>query len=182
MFVSPKQSIFPIVLCFFLIFTACSSNEEIIEEPVIEKAPIIEEEVVVKESLPTLQIESSSFENEILVLINEYRKSINLPAIKVLNLIKVPAFEHTLYMIARDQLSHDQFTTRANYLVEKANIISAAENVASGYGTAESVVKGWIASEGHRKNIEGDFNYFNVVARKNSKGNWYYTNIFVKKR
>jgi uncharacterized protein YkwD len=174
MFVFPKQSFLPILLCLIFSFSSCSSNEEVLEELYIE------EQIVAMEG--SVYIESTEFEIEILALINKYRVSIKLPLIKPLNIIKVPSYDHTVYMIERSEISHDQFSNRANYLEKNASILSCAENVASGYKTAESLVKGWIASEGHRKNIEGDFNYFDVIARQNNNGNWYYTNIFVKKR
>ncbi|MCH3882027.1 MULTISPECIES: CAP domain-containing protein [Tenacibaculum] len=167
MFTSPKQKFLPIALCLIFFITSCSSSEESVvvaaEEPVVE------------------YIAPSSLENEILNRINDYRVSINLPVLNNFNIVKVPALTHTHYMIGEQEVSHDGFLTRANYLVENADVISAAENVASGYTTAEGVVDAWIASDGHRANIEGDYNYFDVIARKDSDGRWYYTNIFVKK-
>ena len=67
------------------------------------------------------------------------------------------------------------------YLSKNANAIGVGENVAYGYSTAESVVNAWIKSEGHKKNIEGDFTHFEVTAEKSSDDKWYFTNIFIKK-
>lgn len=169
MFVSPKQRFLPIALCLIFFITSCSSSEESVVVAAAEEEPVVE------------FIAPSSLENEILNRINDYRISINLPALDNFNIVKVPALNHTHYMIDEQEISHDGFNDRASYLVENANIVSAAENVASGFTTAESVVEAWIASDGHRENIEGDFNYFDVIARKDSDGRWYYTNIFVKK-
>ncbi|APG64628.1 hypothetical protein LPB136_04265 [Tenacibaculum todarodis] len=167
MFTPPKQKFLPIALCLIFFITSCSSSEETVvaaaEEPVVE------------------YIAPSTIENEILNRINDYRVSINLSALNNFNIVKVPALNHTHYMIDEQEISHDGFNDRASYLVENADIVSAAENVASGFTTAESVVDAWIASDGHRANIEGDYNYFDVIARKDSDGHWYYTNIFVKK-
>lgn len=167
MFTPPKQKFLPIALCLIFFITSCSSSEESVvvaaEEPVVE------------------YIAPSSIENEILNRINDYRVSINLSALNNFNIVKVPALNHTHYMIDEQEISHDGFNDRASYLVENADIVSAAENVASGFTTAESLVDAWIASDGHRANIEGDYNYFDVIARKDSDGRWYYTNIFVKK-
>ncbi len=167
-----KRSFLSIILCLFFFITSCSSNDEVIVEE--------EEEITIEQIINTTFIEARPIEIEILDHINDYRVSKNLPLIKELNIIKVPALIHTLYMIEKDEISHDEFQKRSEYLVEQASIIGAAENVASGFITAESVVNAWIASDGHRKNIEGDYNYFDVIARQNSNGRWYYTNIFVK--
>ncbi|GFD96715.1 hypothetical protein KUL156_32380 [Alteromonas sp. KUL156] len=155
-----------LVLCCALVFFSCSSNEN---------------ELIDSTSDSTVSIEEKSIENEILDLINDYRLSKGLSTLKKLEAIKSQTYNHTMYMIKKKELSHDFFHDRKDYLVENTNAIKVAENVAYGYSTAESVVNGWIKSEGHRKNIEGDFTHFEVTAEKNTGGTWYYTNIFVKK-
>lgn len=54
--------------------------------------------------------------------------------------------------------------------------LSAGENIAAGYTTPESVMKGWMNSEGHRANIlNANFKYIGVGYEK---GN-YWTQIFI---
>ena len=84
-------------------------------------------------------------------------------------------------MVDKDEVSHDNFYKRSNYLKANAGAKKVSENVAYGYSRAESVVNAWIKSDSHRKNIEGDFTNFNISAEKNDEGKWYYTNIFIKK-
>jgi uncharacterized protein YkwD len=92
------------------------------------------------------------------------------------------AFLHyTNYMIEKDEVSHDFFYQRKEYLAENADAIKVGENVAYGYSSAEAVVDAWIKSNGHKENIEGDYTHFEVTAEKSDNGKWYYTNIFVKK-
>ncbi|WP_408023965.1 CAP domain-containing protein [Tenacibaculum sediminilitoris] len=134
------------------------------------------------DNLDTLTSTSNSdYEIEILKLINQHRKSKELLEFEILEIIKSQTDEHTDYMIAQGKISHDNFNQRADYLKNKANAMTIAENVASGYSSAEAVVNGWLNSEGHRKNIEGNYSHFNLTAKKNKNGSWYYTNIFIRK-
>lgn len=124
---------------------------------------------------------STTFELEIMKLINNHRAGKGLVKLEILDVIKSQTDKHTDYMINAGKISHDRFSERGDYLKKNANAKGVAENVASGYTTAESVVNGWINSEGHRKNIEGNYTHFNLTAKQNSSKKWYYTNIFVRK-
>ncbi|RED49304.1 CAP domain-containing protein [Seonamhaeicola aphaedonensis] len=130
-------------------------------------------------SLKTPQ--TKTIEVEILEQINHHRLSVGLKPLTDMSVVKSVAFSHTDYMVDKDQISHDNFFTRSNYLKENVGAKSVSENVAYGYTSAETVVKAWLRSEGHRETIEGDFTYFDVSAEKNAEGKWYYTNIFIKK-
>ncbi|CAM1361521.1 conserved hypothetical protein [Tenacibaculum sediminilitoris] len=155
---SPLKLIF---VLFCSMYISCSSNSD---------------------NLDTLTSTSNSdYEIEILKLINQHRKSKELLEFEILEIIKSQTDEHTDYMIAQGKISHDNFNQRADYLKNKANAMTIAENVASGYSSAEAVVNGWLNSEGHRKNIEGNYSHFNLTAKKNKNGSWYYTNIFIRK-
>ncbi|NMH89904.1 CAP domain-containing protein [Flavivirga algicola] len=125
--------------------------------------------------------EAKDIEIDILELINDYRLSLGLNPLNDMSVVKSVAFSHTDYMIDNDQVSHDNFYTRSNYLKANAGAKKVSENVAYGYSSAETVVKAWIKSEGHRGTIEGDFTNFDISAEKNDNGRWYFTNIFIKK-
>ena len=58
---------------------------------------------------------------------------------------------------------------------------SAAENVAyNNYpDPATAAVEGWIASEGHRRNIEGNFDLTGIGVFRNEKGTYYLTQLFM---
>lgn len=138
-----------------------------------DKADALVENLVVP---PTKTIEI-----KILELINNHRLSKGLNPLDDLTIVKSVAYSHTDYMVDKDEVSHDNFYTRSNYLKANAGAKKVSENVAYGYSKAESVVNAWIKSDSHRKNIEGDFTNFNISAEKNDEGKWYYTNIFIKK-
>ena len=124
---------------------------------------------------------TKAMETEILELVNNHRLSLGLNPLGDLEVVKSVAYSHTDYMVDKNEVSHDNFYTRSNYLKANAGAKKVSENVAYGYSSAESVVKAWIKSDGHRATIEGDFSNFNISAEKNDDGKWYYTNIFIKK-
>ncbi|TYA56374.1 CAP domain-containing protein [Formosa maritima] len=125
--------------------------------------------------------ETKIIEIEIVELINDYRISLGLNPLNNMDVIKSQAFSHTDYMIEHDNVSHDNFYQRRNYLVSNVGANTVSENVAYGFTSAESVVNAWINSDSHRENIIGDYTDFDISADQNSEGKWYYTNIFVKK-
>jgi uncharacterized protein YkwD len=57
-----------------------------------------------------------------------------------------------------------------------------AENVAVNQGyrnPASEAVRGWLASRGHRENIEGPYQSTGVGVASDAAGNVYFTQIFV---
>ena len=158
--------------CLLVFFTACSSDDS-------EDVVAVDQIEDVDESIDTL--EDTTIEIEIMALINAYRISKGLTALSNNDLVKEQAFNHTIYMIANADISHDNFDVRRDYLQNNAGASSVGENVAYSYNTAESVVNGWLNSDGHRENIEGNFTHFGISAEQNTEGTWYYTNIFIRK-
>ncbi len=156
-----------LALLAVLTFTSCSTDS------IDDKTDSIE--------LSLIELEAKTIEVDILELINDYRLSLGLQALNDMSVVKSVAFSHTDYMVDNDQVSHDNFYTRSNYLKANAGAKKVSENVAYGYSSAETVVKAWIKSEGHRGTIEGDFTNFDVSAEKGENGRWYFTNIFIKK-
>ena len=160
------------LICLIFTFLSCSSNdsEQLVDSNQQDNQTVVDSE-----------IPSTSFELEILGLINTYRASKGLNTLESLNIIKSQTEGHTDYMIGKDQISHDNFSQRSQFLINNANAISVAENVASGFTAADLLVDAWINSDGHRQNIEGDFTSFHLTASQSSDGKWFFTNIFVKK-
>ncbi len=170
-----------VVLVIALSLTSCSADS--IEEGTSPtQAPqnitTTSDEATVDTSLIP---EVTDFELEILQLLNEYRVSKGLERLEPLEVILIPAQEHTNYMIAKSDMNHDGFSNRAEYLFKYAKAEYVSENVAVGFTSARSLVDAWIASPTHRKNIEGNVNYFHVYAGQSAEGTWYYTNLFLRK-
>ena len=154
-----------LVLFCALVLTSCSSNEtDIVDNTQKLSTPISEK----------------SIEADILGLINDYRVNNGFSSLSKLQVIKSQTNNHTNYMVEKNEVSHDFFYQRKEYLMDNANAVSVAENVAYGYSTADAVVNAWIKSDGHKQNIEGDYTHFDITAEKSADGKWYFTNIFVK--
>ena len=156
------------LLALLAIFTFSCSTDSI-----DDKADALE--------LSLTSIDAKSIEVEILELINNHRLSMGLNPLSDMPVVKSVAYSHTDYMVDNNQVSHDNFFTRSDYLKSNVGAKNVSENVAYGYTSAESVVNAWIKSEGHKANIEGDFSNFDISAEKSEEGKWYYTNIFIKK-
>jgi uncharacterized protein YkwD len=78
---------------------------------------------------------------------------------------------------------HDGFSQRVKAIGIPYK--KAAENVAFNQGytdPATVAVKGWIKSDGHRKNMEGDFDLTGIGIAQNARGEYFFTQIFVLKR
>lgn len=158
---------FPLMVLIAILSFSCSTDS------IDEKADAIE--------LNLTTPDAKSIEVEILELINDHRISIGLNTLNEMPVVKSVAYSHTDYMVDNNEISHDNFYTRSDYLKANAGAKKVSENVAYGYTSAESVVKAWIKSEGHKANIEGDFSNFDISAEQGEEGKWYYTNIFIKK-
>ncbi len=122
-----------------------------------------------------------AFSISILEAVNTYRASINLnPIVLDLNYVSAFAVDHTLYMIEQNRISHDNFYERSKALMQLPEINIVAENVARGYTSAEDVVKAWLMSPQHKKNIEGDYTHSGIGIIKNQDDVYYFTQLFYR--
>lgn len=126
-------------------------------------------------------ISYSSFELEVVELVNSYRLESNLPELYLLDDGSHQAELHNQHMIEHNEVCHDDFPSRYSALVNDVHAKAVSENVAFGYRTAEAVVQAWIKSEGHRKNLLGDHTHFGISISEDANGKNYFTNIFVRK-
>ncbi|MEG4234840.1 CAP domain-containing protein [Microcoleus sp. Pol11C3] len=116
--------------------------------------------------------------------INQYRASKKLPPLSIDPRISQIARIHSENMAnGKVSFSHDGFEGRAKAITIPYQ--SVAENVAYNFGYSDPVrnaVEGWIKSDGHRKNMEGQFNVTGIGVAKNAKGEYYFTQLFVRSR
>ena len=120
-------------------------------------------------------------ELELADVINEYRASIGLNALQTINHISYKSEEHNVYMIKNNVVNHDLFDQRSQNIIQVLGATKVNENVAFNYVSADTALQAWLASPGHRANIEGEFTHFGISIRENSvTGKKYYTNIFIK--
>jgi uncharacterized protein YkwD len=103
-------------------------------------------------------------EKQFLTLINNYRASKGLKALKASKSLNISSYTHSLDMAKRKYFSHDtklplpagqsgaKFTNRmsdAGYTYSTYK----GENIAAGYSTAQAVFNAWKASSGHNANM-----------------------------
>ncbi|MEO5778035.1 MAG: CAP domain-containing protein [Flavobacterium sp.] len=121
-------------------------------------------------------------ELKLITLVNNYRASIGLNTLEVINHISYKSEEHNIYMIDNKVVNHDYFQQRANNLIELLGATNVAENIAYNYQTPESAMSAWINSAAHKANIEGDFTHIGMsVTVDEATGKKYYTSMFIKK-
>ncbi|WP_026838783.1 CAP domain-containing protein [Gillisia sp. JM1] len=161
---------FCLVFACILTFASCSKDNAIPEN-----------EAQLKTANLSNSIAYTSLESEILNGVNKYRESIGMKALARVDEVTYQADDHTVYMTSNEVVNHDNFNVRYSNLVSEVGAKAVAENVAFGYGNADAVVKAWIASEGHRVNIEGDFTHFGISVDKDKNGKNYFTNIFMRR-
>jgi uncharacterized protein YkwD len=90
-------------------------------------------------------------------LTNAHRAQIGCGALRWDGATARVAQTHVDDMVRRDYFSHTTPEGRSPFdRLRAAGItyLAAAENIAFGYPTAESVLQGWLNSDGHRRNLE----------------------------
>lgn len=155
-------------LAALLFLTACSSDVE----DTYETADL---------KINTAPYQYSSFESEILNLVNEHRTSVGLNPLQRMDVISSIAMEQTDHMISFNEVCHDYFMQRKEKLSNFASGKNVAENVAYGFETAQGVVNAWVKSDAHRKAMEGEATHFGISVKRDTKGKNYFTNIFMSK-
>lgn len=124
---------------------------------------------------------SANINESILFYINQYRQTKSLPALRLDTMLCVVALKHSINMAHKKvPFGHDGFNERMDFIMKKIpNMKASAENVAEGKLDAEAVVKGWLNSPPHKKNIEGNYNFTGIGVAKNKIGVSYFTQIFI---
>ncbi len=127
--------------------------------------------------------EYAEMREEVLKYVNEYRAKKGLKALVMNDTISEVALEHSKYMGNKTiRINHDGFEDRMHGLMKQLKPANgAAENVANGQKDAREVVDMWIASPGHRENIEGNYHLSGIGIYRNKNGVLYFTHIFIKK-
>ncbi|AUT00720.1 hypothetical protein CLI64_10100 [Nostoc sp. CENA543] len=124
---------------------------------------------------------AAAIEESVLNQINQYRASINLPALTRNSAIDEQARIHSQNMASgKVPFSHQGSTQRfqATGIAYK----TASENVAYNQDrdAATSAVKGWLNSPGHLTNIKSNTNLTGIGVAVNGRGVVYLTQIFMR--
>ena len=127
-------------------------------------------------------ITDSKNQKAILVYINQYRSKHHLKPLKMNNLMSAEAEKHSRDMANHAiPFGHKYFHKRIHRLFDQIKHCHAgAENIAYNYKDAKDVVRNWLTSPGHRRNIEGNYNLTGIGLARDKKGKIYYTQIFLR--
>ncbi|MCA0403416.1 MAG: CAP domain-containing protein [Proteobacteria bacterium] len=124
----------------------------------------------------------SANQKAILFYVNKHRASKGLRPLKLNNVMSSAATIHSRDM-ARHSIpfGHKHFDKRIKRLYGKIkNCQAGSENVAYNYKDGQDVVKNWLTSRLHRRNIEGNFNLTGIGLARDSRGKLYFTQIFLR--
>ena len=153
------------------------------EVPSIPEAPKPVEPKPEKPSLPPVNNSSlSQMESEVIRLVNIERAKNGLSPFTASNQLSNIARLKSQDMADNNYFSHQSPRYGSPFDMLKShgvNYKTAGENIAKGYNSAESVVRGWMNSQGHRENIlNGSFNTLGVGTYTSSNGTIYWTQLF----
>jgi len=137
-----------------------------------------EEEELYKVVATTEEVEISKIEQDVIDVVNEYRVSVGLNAVKFNSVAYGYAIAHNEYMISKGTISHDNFDKRASDLSIEANADFVSENLGKDFTNAEDILEAWKNSPTHKKVMEGDFQYTAVSVTADKSGILYFTQLF----
>lgn len=128
-----------------------------------------------------LSLSTTFIQQTILKDINSYRLKRGLEPLQLINRISLVAEKHSIEMASQTvPFGHLYFNERIDELAKEIKRYEAgAENVAYAY-PFNTVVKNWLTSRGHRRNIEGNYNLTGIGIAYDNKGKIYYTQIFLR--
>ncbi|MDP1835032.1 MAG: CAP domain-containing protein [Chlamydiales bacterium] len=116
--------------------------------------------------------------------VNAQRSSKGLPSLEYNESIASIARQHSENMANNAvPFGHGRVQQRYDDIKLLITVTKLAENVAYAWGYSnpdEIVVQGWINSEGHRKNMEGDYNVTGIGVAQGADGAYYFTQLFAK--
>lgn len=119
----------------------------------------------------------------ILYYVNAYRAKHHLSPLSMSDAASQEAVKHSRAMASQSiPFGHAHFNDRIQRVYQQLKHCNGgAENVAYYKLNAKRLVDAWIASPGHRRNIEGHYNMTGIGIAHGKTGWAYYTQIFVKK-
>lgn len=127
------------------------------------------------------QFADSYNQKVILADINAYRHAHGLDQLKLNRFLSEQAKNHSLEMAEnKTPFGHAGFNQRVRNIFNRFQSQAIAENVAFTNEEAKTVVKLWLNSRGHRKNIEGNYNMTGIGLAYDKYGRVYVTQIFLK--
>lgn len=109
-----------------------------------------------------VSVTNAAYEQEVLDLVNSERASRGIPPLKRVTALDYAARYHSADLGQDNYFYHDSYDRQngaLQYVCSWSSRVSgyypavAGENIAAGYSTPQSVMNGWMNSDGHRSNI-----------------------------
>ena len=130
------------------------------------------------ESIDKLKADSSSYASEVVRLVNIERGKYGLSPLTARNDLTEYAQLRSKEIVSNFEHVRPDGSNPLQYVMGLGGIHYSGENIAYGQRTPEEVVKAWMNSEGHRKNIlSSNFTSIGVGCYQNN-GTFYWTQIF----
>ncbi|MBG9790125.1 CAP domain-containing protein [Brevibacillus laterosporus] len=121
-----------------------------------QKKPSIKEPVKDSDSKENVSSEASAMVNEVVDIVNQERAKAGLKPLSMDKELSKMATDKAKDMAQNNYFDHDSPTFGSPFDMMKQYDISfrtAGENIAEGQRSAEEVMKDWMGSDGHRRNI-----------------------------
>jgi uncharacterized protein YkwD len=133
---------------------------------------------------PAQNPSTRGIEVEVFRLTNAYRQSRSLPPLHEASSLALLARGHSSDLARRGpkHVDHLGLRNRFERASESISLVSFSENVArmgrKRPQPATWVVDSWVASESHRKNIEGNYDLVGIGVFRREDGYYFFTQIF----
>ena len=127
------------------------------------------------------QFDSEAACAEVIKAHNRLRAEAKLAPLEVSKRLQGAALKHAKDMAAHGKMTHkgsDGSTSMKRILAKGYNYRRAGENVAAGYFTVEGLMKGWMDSPHHKRNILGSFSQIGVACATGENGKRYWCVTF----
>ena len=112
---------------------------------------------------------------------NRLRAEAKLPPLEVSSKLQAARCKHAKDMAAHGKMTHkgsDGSSSMKRILAKGYNYRRAGENVAAGNFTVEGLMKGWMESPHHKRNILGSFSQIGVACATGENGKRYWCVTF----
>jgi uncharacterized protein YkwD len=114
---------------------------------------------------------------ELVAFHNQVRAEAKLPSLQVSKKLQAAAFEHARDMADHKKMSHtgsDGSTPSSRILARGYRMRRTGENIAFGQRHVEDVMKKWMKSPPHKRNILGSFSEIGAACATASDGTLYW--------
>jgi Uncharacterized protein with SCP/PR1 domains len=123
---------------------------------------------------------ASEIEKQVVKIVNDERAKLKLASLKIDESLMKSCDIRAMELLTK--FSHDRPDGTSCFTAIEIPYKAAAENIAAGQNSSEDVMKSWMNSDGHRKNILGE-SYTHLGVGCYEYGNkLYWVQLFIQKK